>query len=154
MINITVIFLRNSDKFKLLFVLTKTSKACDWSHFELKIKVKHQVVGRWKHRTTFSFRNVPSCCFETPNYRKKKIFLVFQIILITFDVFVLKSVNKTWTSRAVFRMCYKFIFVSENHVAVVTLKSLFSFCILTFFVIMRYKCRPWINRKIIVIVMF
>ena len=77
MINIRVKFLRNSDKFKFLFVLTKASKKCDRSHFELAMKVKHHAVGRGKHRPALNFRNVPSCCFEISNYSKEKIFLVF-----------------------------------------------------------------------------
>ena len=119
MINIKVKCLKNGDRFKLLLVLTKASKTCDWSHFERRIRVKHQAVGRGKHRPALNFRNVPSCCFEISDYNKRKTFLVFQTIPITFNVFVLKSVNKAWTSRAELHIYYKFIFVSEKHAAVV-----------------------------------
>ena len=118
------------------------------------MKVKHQAIGRDKHRPVLNFRNVPNFCFEISNCINRKIFLLFQIILITFNVFVLKSINTAWTSRAVLDMSCKLIFVSENYVAEVTLKSLFYFCSLTFLVIMCNICRSQINRKIIVIEKF
>ena len=57
---------------------------------------------------------------------------MLKIVSIALNVFILKTVDKPWTSRAVPDVLVKFSLVSEEHVTVVTLESFFSFGIFPF----------------------
>ena len=77
---------------------------------------------------------------------------MLKIAFIALNIFILKTVDKPWTSRAVPDGLVKFSFVSEECVAVVTLESFFSFGIFPFYLIMCNKCRFRIIREVVIII--
>ena len=79
---------------------------------------------------------------------------MLKIVFIALNVFILKTVDKTWTSRAVPDVLVKTSLVSEERVAVVTVESFFSLCICPFLLIMRSKCRFQIIQEVVIIIVF
>ena len=110
-------------------------------HFKLGVKIQHETIRCWKHKTTLYLRNVTSRGFEFSNQGKRKILFMFKIVFIALNVFILKTVDKPWTSRAMPDVLVTLSLVSEECVAVVTLESFFSFGIFPFHLIICNKCK-------------
>ena len=151
-INIGKIFFRNSDVFKLIFILSKASQTRYRGHFKLGVKTEYETIRCREHGTTLYLRNVTSHGFEISNHGKRKILLMLKIFFIAFNVFILKTVDKPWTCRAVPDVLVKFSVVSEECVALVTLESFFSFGIFPFHLIMCNKFRFRIIREVVIII--
>ena len=149
-INIRKIIFQNSGMFKIIFISPKASQTRYRGHFKLGVKIEHETVRCQKHRTTLYFQNVTSRGFEISSHGKRKILLMLKIVFISLNVFILKTVDKPWTSRAVPDRLLKFSLVSEECVAVVTLESFFSFGIFPFLFMMRSKYRFLIIREVII----
>ena len=118
------------------------------------MKIEHEALRSREHRTTLYLRNVTSRSFEISNHGKRKIFLMLKIVFIALNAFILKTVAKPWTSRAVPDVIVKIFLVSEECAPVVTLESFFSFGIFPFLLIMHNKYKFRINQEIVIIIVF